>query len=191
LAYGQETFVNKQYGFSMQEPKGWISTNKAYLTENLEKFELTDVSLAKLLKDNNDSIVLAAFYKYELKTTAGLIPTIQIRVRTKTSTQYQEFKSAIVQSLEKAKHLLEEYEIVDVPKEINISGIKSVFIVSKFKMKGLNGQILKVRSRTYAIPFRNYFFQVNFTDEQVGEDCTAEFDKLVKTITIGRETGKS
>ena len=54
-------------------------------------------------------------------------------------------------------------------------------------MKSQSGQELKVRSRTYAIPYRNHFFQVNFTDGQSGEDCKKEFDELVKTIKIGVE----
>ena len=52
-------------------------------------------------------------------------------------------------------------------------------------MKSQNGNELKVRSRTYAIPYKNYFFQVNFTDGQIGEDCNKEFEELVKTIKIG------
>ncbi len=38
-----------------------------------------------------------------------------------------------------------------------------------------------------AIPYKDYFFQVNFTDGQNGEDCNKEFDALVKTIRIGVE----
>ena len=54
-------------------------------------------------------------------------------------------------------------------------------------MKTKNGQEMKVRSRTYAIPYKNYFFQLNLTDGQFGEDCTKEFDELIKTIKIGEE----
>jgi len=53
-------------------------------------------------------------------------------------------------------------------------------------MKTQFNQILKVRSRAYAIPQKSYFFQINFTDGQIEEDCTKEFDELVKTIKIGK-----
>ena len=54
-------------------------------------------------------------------------------------------------------------------------------------MKTQNGQEMKVRSRTYAIPYKNYFFQLNFTDGQTCEDYNEEFDELVKTIQIGEK----
>lgn len=186
LAYGQEAFVIKQYGFSMKTPKDWIATDKAELSDNLKKFDLTDEALKKLLKENNGSIVLAAFYKYAVTAKVGLIPTIQVRARSKGPVEYQEFKRAIVKSMETSKQILDEYEFAEEPSEIEISGVKSVLIVGKFKMKGKKGQILNVRSRMYAIPLKNYFFQVNFTDGFAGDDCSDEFDELVKTIKIGR-----
>ena len=50
---------------------------------------------------------------------------------------------------------------------------------------GQYGEEMKVRSRTYAIPYKNYFFQVNFTDGQIEEDCSTLFEKLLSTIKIG------
>lgn len=48
------------------------------------------------------------------------------------------------------------------------------------------GGVMKVRSRTYAIPYGSYFFQLNFTDGQIKEDNSELFDKLIQTVTIGR-----
>ena len=54
-------------------------------------------------------------------------------------------------------------------------------------MTGQDGGDLKVRSRTYAIPYKDYFFQINFTDSKEVEDCSKEFDGILKTIKIGKE----
>lgn len=184
FVFGQEKFISNQYGFSMQVPTGWIETTKSALTDNIKKFELTDEALAKILKENNGSIVLAAWFKYDPKTKPGLIPTIQIRLRPKPNVGFADFKRIVIQSLQGKSKIFEGYEIVGEPKEIQISGVSSVFVTSKFDLKGPREQVLKVRSRTYAIPRKNFFIQANFTDGYEGDDCSAEFDKLVETINI-------
>nr|WP_315145149.1 hypothetical protein [uncultured Flavobacterium sp.] len=184
--YGQKTFVNKAYDFQIQEPEKWIEANNSELLKNLEKFELDEENLSKLISNNKGSLLLTSFYKYDPKTHAGLIPTIQINIRLKGGSNFEQFKSVITESSKSFKKYFEDFTYIIEPNEIEISGIKSVYFVGKFTMKTQNGQEMKVRSRTYAIPYKNYFFQLNFTDGQTGEDCNEEFDKLVKTIKIGK-----
>lgn len=191
FVYGQDTFVNKQYGFAMQEPKDWILTNKAALKDNLTKFEINDAALAKLLKDNNGTILLAAYYKYDPSIKSGLIPTIQIQVRSKSPSTYKEFEQQILRSAEQFKKVFDKYETIGEPREVEISGLRTLLIVGKFNIKMNDGQILKVRSRTYTIPLKTYFFQLNFTDGYEEEDCSSEFDGLVKTIKVGLDAIKN
>jgi len=187
LTFGQKFFENKQYEFSIQEPKDWIITNNPELIKNLENMEVSEKALSKLIADYKGSILLTSFYKYNPKTHAGLIPIIQINVRSKSGSNFEQFKNVILESAKGFKQYFADFEYVEEPKEVLISGIKSIFFVGKFTMKTQDGQELKVRSRTYAIPYKSYFFQVNFTDGQVKEDCSKVFDELSKTIVIGRK----
>ncbi len=191
-AFAQNTFVNKQYGFAMQEPKNWILSSKVAINDNLTKFELDDAVLAKLLKDSNGTILLAAYRKYDpVLKEVGLIPTIQIHIRSKSPSTFKEFEKQLIQSAEGFKNVFDQYEAIGEPQEVKISGIQSLLIVGKFIMKMKDGQIFKVRSRTYAIPLGTYFFQLNFSDGYEEEDCSLEFDNLVKTIKIGRPTNNN
>ncbi len=184
FVYGQKYFENKEYGFAIQEPKNWIETSNKVLLKNLEKFEVTEENLMKLISDNKGSILLTSFYKYDPKTHAGIIPTIQINVRSKGKSDFENFKNQMGESTKGFKKYFLDFEFIKELTEIEISGIQSVYFIGKFTMKTQNGQEMKVRSRTYAIPYKNYFFQLNFTDGQFGEDCTKEFDELVKTIKL-------
>lgn len=187
LFYAQKVFQNKEYGFQIQEPENWIEASNKLLLKNLEKFEITEENLTKLISDRKGSILLTSFYKYDPKTHAGLIPTIQINVRLKGKSDFNQFKNSIKESTKSFEKYFEDFKFIKEISEIEISGIKSVYFIGKFTMKTQNGQELKVRSRTYAIPYKNYFFQVNFVDGQIGEDSTIEFDQLVKTIKIGNQ----
>lgn len=186
-AAAQKVFVNKPYGFAMEEPKGWIATDKSALTENLKKFEMEDADLERLLKENSGSILLAAYTKYSPSKKAGLIPTIQVSVRSKPPLPYERFSRSIVQSVERMNQTFEEFEFIGAPQDVDISGIRSVFMMARFTMASRAGKLMKIRSRMFAIPLEKYFFQVNFTDGFGNEDCTEEFERWVKTIKIGRE----
>ncbi len=185
LMYAQKQFENKQYEFKIQEPNNWIEASNKELIKNLEKFDVTEENLTKLISDNKGSILLTSFYKYNPKTHTGIIPTIQVNVRTKGNIDFTQFKNSMTESAKSFKTYFEDFEFIKNVTEIEISGIKSICFIGKFTMKTQDGQELKVRSRTYAIPYKNYFFQVNFTDGPLDEDCTAEFDGLVKTIKVG------
>lgn len=185
--FAQKVFQNKEYGFQIQEPANWIEAGNKELLKNLEKFDVTENNLTKLLSDNKGSILLTSFYKYNPKTHSGVIPTIQINVRTKGNINFEQFKNAMKKSSESFKTYFDDFKFIRNASEIEISGITSIYFVGSFSMKTQDGQVLKVRSRTYAIPYKNYFFQINFTDGQNGEDCTAEFDGLVNTIKVGNK----
>lgn len=185
-AFGQEKFENKQYGFSMTEPENWIEADNKELLKNLDKFELTEKELTKFINDHKGSVLLTSFYKYNPKTHAGLIPTIQVNVRVNPTRNFSDFTNVMTQSANSFKQYFEDFSFEVEPKAIEISGIKSIYFVGKFSMQTQNGGIMKVRSRTYAIPYGSYLFQLNFTDGQEKEDSSELFDKLIQSIKIGR-----
>jgi len=180
----QSIFRSKEYGFEMQYPNNWKQANNSMLLDNLEKFEVNEENLQKILRTNRGSILLSSFYKYDPKTHPGLIPTIQINVRLKPDVDFEQFKILMIQSAKGFSTVFSDFVYILEPVEIEISGVKSVYFVGKFTMKTQNGQEMKVRSRTYAIPNKNYFYQLNFTDGQTGEDCNEEFDALIQSIKV-------
>lgn len=184
--FSQKVYESKHFEFSIQEPRKWFIAGNKELNDNLKKIEMTEDELAKLLKTNNNSILLGAFYKYNPKTTSGLIPTIQINVRPNNTKDFEGFRLGLNNSAMSLKQYFSDFEFIENLKEIEVSNIKSLYFIGKFTLQTQDGQTMKVRSRTYAIPYKNYFFQINFTDGQTGEDCTKEFDELVKTIKIGK-----
>ncbi len=170
----------------MSEPKDWIEADNKELLKNLDKFVLTEEELTKFINDHKGSVLLTSIYKYNPKIHAGLIPTIQVNVRVNSTRNFSEFTNLMTQSANSFKQYFEDFSFVAEPNVVEISGIKSIYFVGKYTMQTQNGGIIKVRSRTYAIPYGSYFFQLNFTDGQDKEDNSELFDKLLQTIKIGR-----
>jgi hypothetical protein len=171
----------------MLEPKGWFTAEKKVLDESLMQMELSDATLEKILKD--DDVLLFAFTKYAPNSKPGLNPKIEARVISNGLNRpltFNEFKPAIIRAFQTLKGDLSAYSYIQEPATIDLTGAKGVYQISKFKMRTKERTEYDVRSRTYAIPYKTYFFQISFVDEVGGEDCSAVFDELVRSIKIGK-----
>ena len=180
-------FRSSEFGFSMLEPKGWVLTEKKVLDESLMQMELSDATFQKMLSD--DDILLFAYTKYVPNSRRGLNPKIEARVisnRLNRPLTLDEFRPAIIRAFQTLKGDLPAYTYLQEPTSIDFVGASGVYQISKFKMRTKERTEFYVRSRTYAIPYKTYFFQISFVDEVGGEDCSPLFDELVKSIKIGK-----
>lgn len=187
LLTAQEQFENKTFGFWMDMPAGWIEGSNEELALNLEKLEIDDYKLSKIIRDHKGSVLLLSLYKYDPETHTGLIPAIQINVRERNNEDFEEFKDDITASAKRFDKLYENFNFIDEPENVKISRIKSIYFATKFTMHTDNGQTHRVRSRIYVIPYKHYYFQVNMTDNLMGEDCGKEFSGLIKSVKIKRK----
>jgi hypothetical protein len=188
LTAQQTSFRSSEFGFAMLEPKGWFLTDHKVLDASLMQMELSDAMLEKLLRDEAD-VLLFAYTKYTPNSKRGLNPKIEARVISNglnRSLTFEEFRPAIERALQTLKGDLPAYTYIQEPTKIDLIGAKGVYQISKFKIRTKERTEYYVRSRTYAIPYKTYFFQISFVDEVGGEDCSTVFDELVKSIKIGK-----
>lgn len=182
----QKTFKDDVYGFSMHEPKDWLIASNEFRLANLEKLKMNETAKSEAIKSNKGSLLLTSFYKYDAKKYAGLIPIIQINVRTNPTKTFEQFSSAMMQSASGFKNYFPDFKLIKEPSVIEINGTKAVYFIGTYTLSSKSGMVMNVRSRTYAIPNGEYFFQLNFTDEQGNENDTQLFDELVRSIKIGK-----
>ncbi|HEX8734445.1 MAG TPA: hypothetical protein VF721_03930 [Pyrinomonadaceae bacterium] len=188
LISAQAVFESKTFEFSIAKPANWYLRENVRLRDALKDVELTDENLYGVLK-TFEGALLVAFQKYDPQTETGVNPIIQVNIRPKPTKDFRVFKEALIKNSESLFKNLKDYKMVEPPREVEISGIKSVFFALTFKYNAKDGTEMTVRSRTYAVPYKNYFFQINFNDGSRGqrnEDASKEFDELLKTIKIGR-----
>ncbi|HQU83126.1 MAG TPA: hypothetical protein PKY59_08385 [Pyrinomonadaceae bacterium] len=113
-------------------------------------------------------------------------PKIQIDIKKQNAKTFDQFKLSLTNSAESLKKYFNDLEFIKTPQEIEVANIKSVYFVCKFSLKTQTGEELKVRSKVFAIPYKDYFFQVNFVDGQETEDNSQLFEELLKSIKIGK-----
>lgn len=170
----------------MAKPNNWIEADKMELLNNLENFEFSEEELVKIINSGKGSILLAAFYKYNPDTHAGLIPTIQVNVRVNPTRNFNEFRGLITRSANGFEQYFNDFLFDVEPENIEVAGVESIYFVGKYTMQTQFGGVMKVRSRVYAIPYGSYFFQINFTDGQNKEDNSELFERLIQSVNVGR-----
>lgn len=183
-ATAQKRFESKGFNFSMLEPQGWIWANNDDLKQNLDKLDIAKDDLAKIMKDHKGSLLLQSFFKYDPQTYPGLIPAIQINVREKNNPDFALFKQSIINSARNLQKVYKDYNFIQDVTELKIGGVKSLYFISKFTMKTDSGQEFRVRSRIYVIPMNDYYFQINMTDGLLSDDCSKEFDALIRSVRV-------
>jgi len=186
VALGQKIFKDERYGFSMQEPENWMTGDKKMITENLGKLKLDEDELAKLIKSSNGSYLLTSFYKYDPKTHAGVIPTIQINVRTNPTKTFEQFSAVMNNSMGSLQRIFNDFSFVKKLEATELNGAKALYFVGTYTLTIKGNESTKVRVSNYSIPYGNYFFQVSFINELAVDEDVKLFDALAKTIKIGR-----
>jgi len=175
----QQTYHNKAFGISINIPAGWMEGTPKGVDSNLQ---LSKKERTALL-EKEGSVYLVNFFKLFVTGSDGLIPKIQINTVIKPEKTFADFKKEAIASADKLKKNLSDFEYIQRPEEITISGIKSIYFIIQYTMV-INGKEMNIRNHTYAIPYQNYLFHISLVDGP-SEDCTALFENLIKTIKVG------
>ena len=182
------SFASSEFGFSMNVPQGWFLVEKRVLDDSVARMDLTVEARAKLKQDDDGSTLLFLITKYPPGSKRGINPKIEGRViptGAKSPLTFDEFRPAITNAFMSLGSGRKDYFYLQEPTAFDVEGGRGVFQISRFTMRTTSRTEYSIRSRTLAIPYGNYYFQISFVDEFGGEDCSSVFDDLVKSIKIG------
>lgn len=180
-AFAQKTYTNKGFGFFIEIPKTWWEDNRNGFPPDTP---LGDSERSKMLADSQ-SVFLTLFYDREtVKEGGNYIPKMNFSVAGYYEKGIDALKKATIANAEKLKKFQPDFIFIQKPKEMTIGGIKSMYYVAKYSML-VNGKTAMIRTHTYIIPYKNYIFHLNFTDEIGGNDRAKEFEAAIKSIKIG------
>lgn len=180
-AFAQKIYNNKAFGFTIEIPQTWWEDNRDGFPAHIE---VSDAERRKILDDSR-SVFLTLFYDREtIKEGGNYTPKMQFNVAGNSEKDPKKLLKATEKNAEALKKYQLDFKFVQKPKQIEISGIKSVYYIATYSMI-VNGKNTTIRTYTYVIPYKNYVFHLNFTDEIKGKDRSKEFEEAVKTIKIG------
>ena len=120
----QKIYHNKAFGITIQIPQTWWEDNRNGIPADSE---ITDSERTKILADSR-SVFLTLFYDREtIKEGGNYIPKMQFNVAGNYDKSFDVLKKATIANAEKLKKFQPDFQYLQEPKEITISGIKSLY----------------------------------------------------------------
>ncbi len=172
--------VSQPVGFYMEAPQGWHPLKTEGMVANLQA-QIDPARMRQILANMSSSTVLAVYQKYLPDKHPGLIPKIQVSVRRNPAKTFDAFRAAITKSADQLRELFPDMTLIQPIHDVSVGGRRAVTFTATYSMDTKVAGKLQVRSRAYAVPIDDYFFQFGFTDGS-GEDCAAIFDALIGTV---------
>lgn len=168
----------------IDKPDRWYDNSNLDVLSNLDKYEMKESQLRNLINSNRGNVPSHVYMKYNPAEYPGIIPTVQINLRPNPNKEFESFKKSMEQSVLQMGTILNNFEVINELKEVEIDDRRSIYFLASFDMKLSDGSINKIRSWTYAIPVGNYFYQINFSDLYEKDDCEKIYKKLIKSIEV-------
>ena len=168
----------------MQTPRNWKYAGTDESTKNLKEVKFTDEQLKIIANSNKGVISQISYYKYDMDTMTGFIPTVKITVRLNPANNFEEFKKIMIASANRVKSTLNSFEYVDDFKTVKLSDHSSIYYSCRYSITPVSSDKFIVRTKCYDIPIGHYFVSIKFMDNESTEDCSELFNELIKSISI-------
>ena len=183
ISFSQNIFKNESIGFSIEQPKKWIKAKEGQTIENLKSnIKLDEKVVTKLLEQNKGTIQVVTYFKYPIETTAGIIPTIKVNLRSNPHKNFADFRKSIEESFISIKKVFSDFKYTSEPTESVIDGRRCLTASCIYTLTGKGGSE-KVNIVVYAIPVKDQFYQVTLMDTK-DDNNTELFQKIINTIVI-------
>lgn len=183
ISFSQNIFKNESIGFSIEQPKKWIKAKEGQTIENLKSnIKLDEKVVTRLLEQNKGTIQVVTYFKYPIETTAGIIPTIKVNLRSNPHKNFADFRKSIEESFISIKKVFSDFKYTSKPTESVIDGRRCLTASCIYTLTGKGGSE-KVNIVVYAIPVKDQFYQVTLMDTK-DDNNTELFQKIINTIVI-------
>lgn len=195
--FSQKTYVDKNFGFSIAEPKKWIIKNNSLFLDSLFKAN-SDIDTAELIDENNGSLLLAKFQKYS-DNQAGFIPVVEINLLNNQTLSFDDFLEDIKASSQQLKSQYKNFVFINEAKAIDINGYKAISFDGNFSLTGTKNVVIEVsrlkakttknyeillHTKVYAIPIDKYFLQLSLTTEVDRKDDELVLEQFINSLKI-------
>jgi hypothetical protein len=184
LLSGQIVYQNDLVKLKMQTPANWKYAGTEESKKNLKEIKFTEEQLKRIENSNKGLISQISYYKYNIDSVKGFIPTVKITVRLNPANNFDEFKSMMVASANRVKSTLTSFEYLDNFTTVKLSNHNSIYYSCRYSITPVSSDKFIVRAKSYNIPRGRYFVSITFMDTESSEDCSNLFNELLKTISI-------
>ncbi len=176
-------FENPTAEFSIVKPNDWQFITAEQNIENLKRTEFNDKEFHQaMLKYSTAPLV--AMVKYP-ETFDDLNPSIKVNIKPLGQLKGAGPKKIMGLILPQLKKMFQDFKLVQVPKDLKISGHNAAYMRIDYSMNTPDGRSFPTTSEMWIVPRGDYFFMIGSgtrQDEQTGS--RAEIGKILSSIVL-------
>lgn len=187
FAYAEQpdVFNSPTAGFKVNKPVGWHYVTAAQNLENLKATKLSDKEFqAAMLKYATAPMV--AMTKFP-EPYDDLNPSFKVNIKPFGQLKGKAAKDIISLILPQFQKAFKDFELVQPPTEVEVSGIKSGYVRIHYSLQTPDGKVFPTASELWIVPRGDYFFVLGAgtrQDERTGS--REEIANIIRSVKIER-----
>lgn len=179
-------FSNPTLGFAVTKPAHWQVVSAEGYAENLGRVKLEDEEFQEKMQ-KYAQVPFIAFMKYP-EPYDDVNPSFKVNIKPLGQFLGKDSKEIINTLLPTFKQAFRDFQIIEGPMDVNISGIKSAYVRIHYTMAIPDGRTFPTCSELWIIPRGNSFFMIGIGRRQ---DASAEdledIKQIVSSIKIDQQ----
>jgi hypothetical protein len=185
LAEDPGIFNNPTAGLQLTKPPGWSYVTATQNVGNIKAIKLNDDEFHAAMQ-KYATAPLVALTKFP-EPFGDVNPSFKVNIKPYGKLKGKSPQDLINLALPQFQKLFKDFELVQLPSEVVVSGIKSAYARMNYTMEIPDGRSFPTTSELWIIPHGDYFFMMGAgtrQDEKTGS--REEIQSILKTVTIKR-----
>jgi hypothetical protein len=178
-----DTFRNPTAGFELTKPAEWQYITAAEAQENLKATKLNDQEFqAAMLK--YATVPMVAMMKYP-EPYDDINPSFKVNIKPLGQLKGRTAVELVSMILPQLQKVFKDYELVQAPVEIEVSGLKAAYARINYSLETVDGSTFPCASELWIVPRGDYFFMLGAgtrQDETTG--ARSEIQGILKSVKI-------
>lgn len=178
-----DVFKNPTVGFQITKPADWNYITAVRNMENIKSMKLTDEEFQAAMQ-KYATAPLVAIAKYP-EPYDDVNPSFKVNIKPYGDLKGIGPKEIIRLVLPQLQNAFKDFELVQLPTEVSVSGITSAYARMNYTMEISNGRTFPTTSELWIVPHGDYFFMIGAgtrQDEKTGN--RDEIQEILRTVKI-------
>ncbi len=169
--------------FSVLKPNDWQFITAEQNIENIKRTELNDKEFHKAMVKYSTA-PLVAMMKYP-EPFDDINPSFKVNIKPLGQLKGADPKKILGLILPQFEKIFQDFKLVQVPKDIKVSGHNAAYMKINYSMKIPDGRVFPTTSEMWIIPRGDYFFMIGSgtrQDEKTG--TRAEIANILSSVVL-------
>jgi len=180
-----DVFISPTVGFEVTKPTDWHYITAAQVLENIKAINLNDEKFHEAMQKYTTA-PLVAMTKFP-EPYEDVNPSFKVNIKPYGQLKGKSPAELINLVASQIQKTFNDFDLVQPPIEIDVSGIKSAYARMNYTMQLSNGNSFPTTSELWIVPWGDYFFMVGAgtrQDEKTGS--RKEIAAILSTVKIER-----